>query len=220
MRHNEIWDFTASLLDEVCGNVQIEPTLIPLSGETQLGKSANTTSSEAHLDLSARGFGGDCFARMMFDVRIFHPNASSVRTVPVNSLYVRHEKEKRRRYEQRVKDRRRHICSAGLQHCRRNGSLFKYYLQAHCSPVGGGDWTKLRRHDQCCALPAVVCIAAVCDYSTAWFTTPCANFHQFSASACIGRGKSATLTIDIFFSLSSSPKQSVPTHEFIRLHGL
>ena len=40
----------------------------------------------------------------MFDVRIFHPNAPSVRTVPVNSLYVRHEKEKRRRYEQRVKD--------------------------------------------------------------------------------------------------------------------
>ena len=40
----------------------------------------------------------------MFDVRIFHPNAPSVRTVPVNSLYVRHEKEKSRRYEQRVKD--------------------------------------------------------------------------------------------------------------------
>ena len=103
MRHNEIRDFTASLLGEVCGDVQIEPTLIPLSGEAQLGKSANT-SSEARLDVSARGFWGDRFARTMFDVRIFHPNAPSVRTVPVNSLYVRHEKEKRRRYEQRVKD--------------------------------------------------------------------------------------------------------------------
>ena len=78
-------------------------TLIPLSGEAQLGKSANT-SSEARLDVSARGFWADRFARTMFDVRIFHPNAPSVRTVPVNSLYVRHEKEKRRRYEQRVKD--------------------------------------------------------------------------------------------------------------------
>ena len=72
MRHNEIRDFTASLLDEVCGDVQIEPTLIPLSGEAQLGKSANT-SSEARLDVSARGFWGDRFARTMFDVRIFHP---------------------------------------------------------------------------------------------------------------------------------------------------
>ena len=103
MRHNEIRDFTASLLDEVCGDVQIEPTLIPLSGEAQLGKSANT-SSEARLDVSARGFWGDRFARTMFDVWIFHPNAPSVHTVPVNGLYVRHEKEKRRRYEQRVKD--------------------------------------------------------------------------------------------------------------------
>ena len=103
MRHNEIRDFTASLLDEVCGDVQIEPTLIPLSGEAQLGKSANT-SSEARLDVSARGFWGDRFALTMFNVRIFHPNAPSVRTVPVSSLYVRHEKEKRRRYEQRVKD--------------------------------------------------------------------------------------------------------------------
>ena len=103
MRHNEIRDFTASLLGEVCGDVQIEPTLIPLSGEAQLGKSANT-SSEARLDVSSRGFWGDRFARTMFDVRIFHPNAPSVRTVPVNSLYVRHEKEKTRRYEQRVKD--------------------------------------------------------------------------------------------------------------------
>ena len=107
MRHNEIRDFTASLLGEVCGDVQIEPTLIPLSGEAQLGKSANT-SSEARLDVSARGFWGDRFARTMFDARIFHPNAPSVRTVPdweaVTSLYVRHEKEKRRRYEQRVKD--------------------------------------------------------------------------------------------------------------------
>ena len=103
IRHNEIRDFTASLLDEVCGDVQIEATLIPLSGEAQLGKSANT-SSEARLDVSARGFWGDRLSRTMFDVRIFHPNAPSVRTVPVNSLCVRHEKEKRRRNEQRVKD--------------------------------------------------------------------------------------------------------------------
>ena len=77
MHHNEIRDLTASLLDEVCGNVQIEPTLIPLSGEAQLGKPANT-SSEARLDVSASGFWGVRFVRTMFDGRVFHPNAPSV----------------------------------------------------------------------------------------------------------------------------------------------
>ena len=60
-------------------------------------------------------------------------------------------------------------------------------------------------------LPAVVCIAAVCHYSIAWFTTPCANFSQFSASACLCRAKSATLTIDIFFSFFFSEAVSANT---------
>ena len=99
LRHNEIRDFTASLLDKNCSDVQIEPTLIPLSGEAQLGKSADTWS-EARLDVSARGFWGDRFARTMFDVNSdFPPKCSSVRTTPVISLYARHNKEKRRRYE-------------------------------------------------------------------------------------------------------------------------
>ena len=54
MRHNEIRDFTASLLDEVCGDVQIEPTLIPLSGEAQLGKSANTSSEASSVSFLLR----------------------------------------------------------------------------------------------------------------------------------------------------------------------
>ena len=72
MRHNEIRDLTASLLGEVCGDVQIEPTLIPLSGEAQLGKSANT-SSEDRMDVSARGFWGDRFVRTMFECSDFPP---------------------------------------------------------------------------------------------------------------------------------------------------
>ena len=82
MRHNEVCDLTASLLGDVCGDVQIEPTLVPLSDEAQFCRSANV-SPEARLDVSARGFWGDRFSRTMFDVRIFHPNAPSVRMVPV-----------------------------------------------------------------------------------------------------------------------------------------
>ena len=103
MRHNEVRDLTASLLSEVCGDVQIEPTLIPLSGEAQFYRSANV-SPDARLDVSARGFWGDRFSRTMFDVRVFHPNAPSSRSASVTSQFVKHEKAKRRQYEQRVRD--------------------------------------------------------------------------------------------------------------------
>jgi hypothetical protein len=39
--HNEICDLTASLLDEVCHNVGIEPSLQPLSGKSFHHSSAN-----------------------------------------------------------------------------------------------------------------------------------------------------------------------------------
>ena len=49
MRHNELRDFTASVLQEVCKDVALEPPLQPLSGE-QLRRSANATQ-EARLVL-------------------------------------------------------------------------------------------------------------------------------------------------------------------------
>ena len=61
MRHNELRDFTASVLQEVCKDVALEPPLQPLSGE-QLRRSANATQ-EARLDISDRGFWGDRFSR-------------------------------------------------------------------------------------------------------------------------------------------------------------
>ena len=55
IRHNEIRDISASLLNEVCHNVGIEPSLQPLSGETFENCTANT-SNEARVDIRARGF--------------------------------------------------------------------------------------------------------------------------------------------------------------------
>ena len=54
-RHNELQDFTASILTEVCHNVAIEPKLQPLDGETFQYRSANT-DTEARLDVRACGF--------------------------------------------------------------------------------------------------------------------------------------------------------------------
>ena len=42
LRHNEIRDFTASLLTEVCHDVRVEPELQPLTGESLTNATANT----------------------------------------------------------------------------------------------------------------------------------------------------------------------------------
>ena len=53
-RHNEIRDLEAELLDMVCYDVAIEPTLQPLASE-ELNRGANT-APDARLDVHCRGF--------------------------------------------------------------------------------------------------------------------------------------------------------------------
>ena len=55
LRHNELRDFTAEILSEVCANVCTEPSLQPLSGETMTYATANVEDG-ARLDISAAGF--------------------------------------------------------------------------------------------------------------------------------------------------------------------
>ena len=100
--HHEIRDLTASLLSEVCHNVAIEPHLQPLNGDGFHHKSANTNEN-SRLDKRARGFwnrGRDAY----FDIRVFHPNAPSYRSIDLPAMYHRHESEKKRQYSQRVKE--------------------------------------------------------------------------------------------------------------------
>ena len=101
VRHNEIRDITANLLTEVCRDVQIEPCLQPLTGESLAGASSNT-SDGARLDIAVNGFWGGRFERTYLDVRVFNPLAVSNRSTSINSCYRKHEDEKKRAYEQRV----------------------------------------------------------------------------------------------------------------------
>ena len=103
LRHNEIRDITAGLLTEVCSNVEIEPSLQPLSGERFTYGSANV-QDDARLDIKARGFWGERHQCAFFDVRVFNPHAPTNRHMPRESCYKKHEKEKRRCYEQRVRE--------------------------------------------------------------------------------------------------------------------
>ena len=58
LRHNEVRDFTASLLTEACSNVQVEPPLQKLTGEILVGASANREDG-VRVDVAADNFRGD-----------------------------------------------------------------------------------------------------------------------------------------------------------------
>lgn len=102
LRHNEVRDFTALLMSEVCHDVSIEPHLQPLSGEALDGASSITTDG-ARLDVAANGFWGGRHERAYFDIRVFNPFAQSNRQ-PIPSCYRKHESVKKRAYDQRVRE--------------------------------------------------------------------------------------------------------------------
>ena len=102
-RHNEIRDLTAQLLSEACPNVSIEPDLQPLTGETLTYLTSNAEDG-ACLDVRAEGFWGDRQQSAFFDVRVFNPLAPSNCRLTLASCYRCHEREKRRSYDQRVRE--------------------------------------------------------------------------------------------------------------------
>ena len=98
-RHNRVRNFLADVLSEVQNDVAIEPVLMPLTGE-ELPQSANITD-EARLDISARGFWQDG-QRAFFDVRVFNPFAPTHLQSSLAKCFDNNEREKKRKYNQRV----------------------------------------------------------------------------------------------------------------------
>ena len=94
---------TANLLSEVCHSVQTEPDLQLLTGETLAHQTANRQDN-AWLDIRAQGFWGERRQDAFFDVRVFNPHASSNRLSSPGACYRRHEREKRRMYEERIRE--------------------------------------------------------------------------------------------------------------------
>ena len=75
-RHNELRDLEAELLRTVCNDVQVEPVLQQITGET-LNRGANRFQ-DARLDIRTRGF-RERQRSAFFDVRVCQPNADSYR---------------------------------------------------------------------------------------------------------------------------------------------
>ncbi len=104
IRHNEIRDITASLLTEVCNEVCVEPDLQPVAPNQLNGASANRRQDGARLDVSANGVWGGRHQKTYFDVRVFNPLAPSNRNQSLPAVFRKHEKEKKRAYQQRIQD--------------------------------------------------------------------------------------------------------------------
>ena len=103
LRHNEVRDITAQLLCETCHNVSVEPELQPLSGEQFTHQTANVEDG-ARSDIKAEGFWGDRHQCAFFDVRVFNPLATSNCQCSLDKCYKKHEQEKCRVYEQRIRE--------------------------------------------------------------------------------------------------------------------
>ena len=98
-RHDEVRDLFASLLQDVCHDVEVKPHLQTLTGETLT--SSTNSSDEARLDVSARGFwqrGQHAF----FDVRVFNPLSKSHLNQRLETAFTSNENEKKRHYNQRI----------------------------------------------------------------------------------------------------------------------
>ena len=100
IRHNEIRDFTAEILREVCQDVEVEPMLTPLTGENFQYRTAITDNC-ARLDVAARGV-WTRGSRAFFDVKVFNPLAPSYRNQTLSAAHKSNENIKKRAYRERI----------------------------------------------------------------------------------------------------------------------
>ena len=101
IRHNEICDLTANLLAEVCSEVCIKPHLQPTTPDQLSGATTNSQDG-ARLDVSANGVWGGRFQKTYFDVQVFTSHAPSNKNQSHSACYRKHEREKKRAYDQRI----------------------------------------------------------------------------------------------------------------------
>ena len=97
IRHNNMRDFNANLLKQVCSDVEVEPKLQMIDDEKVRGASGD----EARPDIRARGLwrkGQNAF----FDVRITNCNSNSQNQSSTAKIYQKHEAEKKRMYNDRI----------------------------------------------------------------------------------------------------------------------
>ena len=76
MRHNRVRDLEATLMKEVCHNVQIEPQLLPIENE---GQRTGNTAEKSRLDVSGVGVWGE-YEKNLFGYKDYAPQFSELPT--------------------------------------------------------------------------------------------------------------------------------------------
>ena len=98
-RHNKRRDLEAEMLRMVCNDVELEPVLQEVTGET-LNHGANK-APDAPLDIHARSI-WERQRSAFFHVRVCNPNVDSYSDLTPKQIYKKRENEKKRQYSQRV----------------------------------------------------------------------------------------------------------------------
>ena len=96
VQHNELRNITSQLMEEVCLDVGIEPSLQPISNEVLHYKTANTDYG-ARLNVATNFWGKDR-QRSFFDVRVFNQFARSYVNSSLPQCY--HKNEECRAYDE------------------------------------------------------------------------------------------------------------------------
>ena len=94
IRYNQVRNITATLLNEIWSDAQIEPQLQHLSGKHFDTKTYNK-HEDAPLDILARGFRYSS-QKTLFDLRLFNPIALRYRNTPLSKCYTINENEKKK----------------------------------------------------------------------------------------------------------------------------
>ena len=89
-------------VNKVCHEIQVEPTLQPISGE-QFRQASLNTEEGARLDISMCGFWGGRCEKTYIDVKAFNPHAPNNRSSNPPTIY-RRQKMKKRSYEDRIRE--------------------------------------------------------------------------------------------------------------------
>jgi len=90
-------------MTEVCHDVQVEPHLHALSGEAMHHRSA-VLDDNARVDIRASGFWRCLYHRTFFDACILNSFAASNWSITLAATFHRHENEKCRVYEERIRE--------------------------------------------------------------------------------------------------------------------
>ena len=100
MRHDDPTVFLASCMKEVHNNVEVEPKLQPLTGETSRHRTANT-DPDARADIRVRGFWTQSNNAFF---ACFTPTREATSPSPSSLYFRKMEEEKKREYRERIKE--------------------------------------------------------------------------------------------------------------------